>query len=407
MAKLIVLGAVAILMFLVACGGASGEGVDAKGAPQDGEMVEQRGSFGGEAPALVFEAPAGLPEPEAAAMSMLESGPFESFAEEFDRGMSGEELLFLAGNLEISQRKVISVASVSIEVEVVEAAVTEVRVIAESLAGGFVEQLSSSGEPDRQQAHVTVRVPQAQFFTALERIDALGEVQSRTVGSEDVSEQFIDLEARLKSSLREEQSFLSLLGRTETVGEILTIERELSRVRSEIERLQGRLNFLERRVELATISVSLFPPRKDVVEPPSGALTVEVRDVTGSVDVVRNLVLGLKGSLDGAFLSVNDDSERAEVSLRVFSADFERAIASLEGQGRVRSKELREGVRASNGEVPEEPDASIVVAFFKGEGSSNTWLIVAIATPLGGVALMSLLSLLFLLTYRAGRRRVG
>ena len=243
MAKLKVLGAVAILMFLVACGGASGEGADAKGAPQDGEMVEQRGSFGGEAPALVFEAPAGLPEPEAAAMSMLESGPFESFAEEFDRGMSGEELLFLAGNLEISQRKVISVASVSIEVEVVEAAVTEVRVIAESL-GGFVEQLSSSGEPDRQQAHVTVRVPQAQFFTALERIDALGEVQSRTVGSEDVSEQFIDLEARLKSSLREEQSFLSLLGRTETVGEILTIERELSRVRSEIERLQGRLNFL-------------------------------------------------------------------------------------------------------------------------------------------------------------------
>lgn len=406
MAKLIVLGAVAILMFLVTCGGASGEGVDAKGAPQDGEMVEQRGSFGGEAPALVFEAPAGLPEPEAAAMSMLESGPFESFAEEFDRGMSGEELLFLAGNLEISQRKVISAASVSIEVEVVEAAVTEVRVIAESL-GGFVEQLSSSGEPDRQQAHVTVRVPQAQFFTALERIDALGEVQSRTVGSEDVSEQFIDLEARLKSSLREEQSFLSLLGRTETVGEILTIERELSRVRSEIERLQGRLNFLERRVELATISVSLFPPRKDVGEPPPGALTVEVRDVTGSVDVVRNLVLGLKGSLDGAFLSVNDDSERAEVSLRVFSADFERAIASLEGQGRVRSKELREGVRASNGEVPEEPDASIVVAFFKGEGSSNTWLIVAIATPLGGVALMSLLSLLFLLTYRAGRRRVG
>ena len=52
------------------------------------------------------------------------------------------------------------------------------------------------------------------------------------------------------------------------MSEILTIERELSRIRSDIERAQGQLNFLERRVDLSTITVSLFPPDAEVAEPP-------------------------------------------------------------------------------------------------------------------------------------------
>lgn len=64
----------------------------------------------------------------------------------------------------------------------------------------------------------------------------MGAVESRNLGTEDVSAQFIDLEARLKSSLGEEQSLLRLLERASTVGEILTIERELFRVRADIER---------------------------------------------------------------------------------------------------------------------------------------------------------------------------
>ena len=88
----------------------------------------------------------------------------------------------------------------------------------------------------------------------------MGKVQSKNLGSEDVSERFIDLQARLKSSLREDESLLSLLDRTSTVIEVLAIERELTRVRLDIERLQGQVNFLERRIDLATITVSLSSP---------------------------------------------------------------------------------------------------------------------------------------------------
>lgn len=100
-------------------------------------------------------------------------------------------------------------------------------------------------------------MPQAQFSSAVEQIELVGKVQSKNLGSEDVSERFIDLQARLKSSLREEESLLSLLGRTSTVSEVLAIELELTRVRSDIERFQGQSNFLERRIDLATITVSL------------------------------------------------------------------------------------------------------------------------------------------------------
>jgi hypothetical protein len=306
--------------------------------------------------------------------------------------------------IETAQRRVISSASISIQVEAVQEAVNQVRTIAESL-GGFVEQLSSSGGANHQQAFLTIRVPQDQFFPAMERLEGLGEVQSRNVGSEDVSERFIDLEARLKSALREEESLLSLLERAQQVSEVLTIERELSRVRSEIERLQGQLNFLERRVDLATISVSLFPPPEELPEPPSASMSVELANVSGRVNEVKNLVSSLGGEVDRVFLSSRDGRERADITFRVFPKDFAQAIEFLEGTGKVRSKELREGTSdAAAAEQPEEPNASIGVSLAQPE-PSNTGLIIAIAAPIGGVVLVVALAVAFFFTYQAGRHR--
>ena len=222
-----------------------------------------------------------------------------------------------------------------------------------------------------------------------------------------MSEQFIDLEASLRSSVREEQSLLSLLGRTKTVSEILTIERELSRVRSQIERLQGQLNFLERRVELATISVNLFPPKEVVAEPPSASVTIQVSDVTGSVDQVKAMVSALDGMLDRVSLLLRDGKERADLSLRVFTRDFDQALASIEEQGNLQIKELQETASQPESETTpaENPDARIVVSFVEGSAPSNTWLLVSIVAPIGGVAIAALLGALFYLAYRWGRRR--
>ena len=270
MGKLLIFLAMAIPVLLLACGGGASED-EAIGLNQtsftsgNGTVIVER----------VVEVEKSVAAAAAAPQQMIEVIKEVVVEKEVIRENERRAATSGAWALETADRQVISSASVAVEVEDVQAATAEVRLIAEG-SGGFVEQLSSSGGPERQRATMTVRVPQDQFFSALERIELLGSVQSQNLGSEDVSEQFIDLEARLKSSLREEQSLLSLLERTDTVSEVLTIERELSRVRSDIERFQGRLNFLERRVDLATISVSLFPPEVETGEPPSAALTLSV-----------------------------------------------------------------------------------------------------------------------------------
>ena len=386
MAKVAAFLSVAFLTLLLACGADSAEN-NAGRPPEDFNMAQDgRVHMGGAVEMASSMAPKANPAP-----SLSISSP---------PGLT-EEAGSVSPNLQSTLRKVIYLASVSVQVGIVEDAVTEVRGISENL-GGFVEQLSSSGETQNRRANITVRVPQSEFFTALERIESLGEIQDRNVGSEDVSEEFIDIDARLKSSLRKEQSLLSLLNKATTVNDILTIERELFRVRSEIERFQGQLNFLERRVELATINIQLFPPKQRSSEPPSALLTIQVSDVSESVDEIKALVSNLDGVLDRVFLSLRDENERADLSLQVFTPDFKQALASIESQGNIESKELHEAINQKDPDVirAEDPNAQIHVSFIGETGSGLTpWIV-----GFGGGGTVVILSF-FYLAYRLGRRK--
>ena len=301
------------------------------------------------------------------------------------------------------QRQIISQGSMSVEVPDVSTAAARVRAIAEAV-GGFVEQLSSNGVGEFQQSTLTVRVPQDEFFSVFEQIKALGEVQNENAGSEDVTERFIDLEARLKSVQREEVSLLSLLDRAEKISEILTIEQELTRVRVELERLQGQLNFLERRVDLAAITVFLTPPQRDNGQAPSGSLTIESSDVGGSVDTIKAVVGQVDGDVDRVFTSIQDGRQRALMTVRVFAKDFDLLVAAVEDQGGLVSKEVREG---KAGDIDsEEPSARLDIAFQQNE-SSTLGRNLAIFAPLASVGLIAVLGVMFYGAYRMGVRREG
>ncbi len=319
-----------------------------------------------------------------------------------DAGAETAAATTAAATLDTADRKVISTASISLEVDAVQDAAAQVRVIAESL-GGFVEQMSLSGSDEDRRASITLRVPQDQFRPALGRLEALGKLRDQNLGSEDVSELFIDLEAQHKSALRKEQSILSLLEKATNVSEILSIERELARVRSDIERLQGRLNFLERRVDLATIRVSLFPPPPEFTEPPTADLNIRVSNVTASVDRVKEFVARVDGSLDRVSLSVRDDRELVSLSFRVFPADFAQALELVEAQGALRDKYVEEGVASDDPAAapPERPNARVEVSF-RGEEGPEPWAIAGIAIGITLVLLLFLAALRFV--YRAGRR---
>lgn len=305
--------------------------------------------------------------------------------------------------LQAADRMVISTGSISLEVAFVQPAIGQIRAIAEGL-GGFVEQLSSSGNAERQNANITVRVPQQDFYAAVERIQALGKVTGQNMGSQDVSEQYIDLTARLKSARTQEASYLTLLSKATSVNEILTIERELTRVRAEVERLQGQLAYLDKRIALASINVSLTPPARETVAPPAARLTIAVDDVTRVANEVKAMVSAFQGIIDSSSLTVKNGQQSAAIVFRVFSADFDKALSGLEGKGTVESKDIQEGGSVAPGTPKvEKPDARFQVNIVEPVPGTSVRENVAVGVVLF-LAAMGLAALAFFLVRRLRRK---
>jgi hypothetical protein len=159
----------------------------------------------------------------------------------------------------LTLRRVIRTAGLAIEVEDFETGARRIIVIAEG-AGGFVASSAYvQGSPGQgpSQGTFVLRVPAPRFAEALAALEELGRVRERRVSGQDVSEEFVDLQARVRNLERHEQQLLTFMDRATKVSDLLAIEQELARVRGEIEGLTGRLRVLGNQVELATIEVAL------------------------------------------------------------------------------------------------------------------------------------------------------
>jgi hypothetical protein len=133
------------------------------------------------------------------------------------------------------------------------------QAIATSL-GGDVLSLSQSGSGDNRMANVTMRVPSARFGDAIQQIKALdGEVDTSNVSAQDVTDQFVDLQARLTAKQAEEQRYTAILARANTIDEILKVDAALANVRTQIEQLTAQINSIKTRTDYSTISLSVTP----------------------------------------------------------------------------------------------------------------------------------------------------
>lgn len=162
------------------------------------------------------------------------------------------------------ERKVISTADISIKVDDAAAAIDEIIKITQA-AGGFVSSSSVYdsyyGESDQKEGYATVRVPKDGFNSVIDEIETLGTVTSKSISGRDVTEEYIDLSARLVNFERQEERLVEILDMATTVEEVLDVERELGRIRGEIESLTGRLKYLDDKVDLSTITVRVSEPR--------------------------------------------------------------------------------------------------------------------------------------------------
>lgn len=136
-------------------------------------------------------------------------------------------------------------------------------------AGGYVAQSSAAETPDQpQRADLVLRVPAEQLQAVLAALRGLGRVVNEQLSSQELTEQVVDLEARLRNARATEQRLIAVLNeRTGKVRDILEVEREIARTRQEIERMEAQRQNLLHRVELATVAVTLLEEFQARLEP--------------------------------------------------------------------------------------------------------------------------------------------
>lgn len=162
-------------------------------------------------------------------------------------------------NLPSLDRMIIRTVTMTLAVGNVQEAFRQVeQIVGEQngyLAGSQIRQ-----DGDRMTATMTLRVPAdpATYQATLDRLRGLAErVVDEQAQAQDVTEEYVDLDARLRTLRASEESLLALLGKATRVEDVLQIQRELTNVRSQIEQIQGRKQALERRADMATINVTL------------------------------------------------------------------------------------------------------------------------------------------------------
>lgn len=140
----------------------------------------------------------------------------------------------------------------------VEQALDSVEALARE-AGGYLLERSDTG--------ITVRIPAARFRTALDGVGKLGDELHRQVNARDVTDEYADLEIRLRNAEVMRQRLESLLAKTGNIGDALAVERELERVAQTIEQIKGRLKLLGEQVAFSTITVNFQPRAAEQLAP--------------------------------------------------------------------------------------------------------------------------------------------
>lgn len=155
------------------------------------------------------------------------------------------------------QRRIILNGDISITVKSVDDAVKKIRSLQDK-AGGYMTSMSvedvGSGV---KQGEITIRVPQRRFENVLEQVRKLGKVEEENVSGEDVTDEYVDLESRLRNMERQEARYLEVLDKAGSISDILRVEEQLNRIRGDIEVLTGRLNQLQNKTDFATLTISL------------------------------------------------------------------------------------------------------------------------------------------------------
>ncbi|MCX6714131.1 MAG: DUF4349 domain-containing protein [Candidatus Vogelbacteria bacterium] len=194
---------------------------------------------------------------------------------------------------QVTERKITKNGSLELIVEKAEDTALAIQNIAEQ-AGGFVGHSQISEVSDGvKTGSITIRLPADKFNQAMIDIKQLAnKVEQENVDAQDVTEQYTDLDARLKNARATESQYLEILKKAGKVQDLLDVQQKIGEVRGEIEQIQGQLKYLNSQIDMSTINVSLTA-QADVQ-----VFGIVWRPLTVIKQAFRNLLNSLTGYVD-------------------------------------------------------------------------------------------------------------
>lgn len=224
-----------------------------------------------------------------------------AFSEEAGQAAERSALDATSSNLpETSQRLIVRTANLSIVVQDTNEALRRISALATQM-DGFVVTSHTSKVDQATRGSITIRVPAEKFDEAIRQIEALAtDVETRDIRGEDVTEQYVDLQSRLRNLEATEAQLQKIMERADKIEDVLNVYRQLSETRGQIEQVKGRIQFLEQSAALSSITIDLIPD--ELAQPlavggwrPTGtarnALQALVRTLQGLADIAIWLAL--------------------------------------------------------------------------------------------------------------------
>ena len=239
----------------------------------------------------------------------------------------------------LANRKLIRNATVEMEIVSFDAAVPKITAFANEEHGYVATTDSEKQANGKLRGQVVVKVLPENLDRFLQKIRSLGELKNQALGTEDVTKAYFDTDARLKNAHVMEQRLIDMLKtKTGKVSDLLQVEKELGRVREEIEKMQGELKYWDSQVQFATVTISLA--EKDMEEPAAFLLKERAQLALYAPDVekIYNEIKSLaspKVQITNAQLN-HDYSGRvsAQVNMLIAPEESDGVIGRVKGFGR-------------------------------------------------------------------------
>jgi hypothetical protein len=229
----------------------------------------------------------------------------------------------------LANRKLIRNATVELEIVSFDNAVQKITAFANEERGYVATTDSEKQANGKLRGQVVVKVLPENLDRFLQKIRGLGELKNQTLGTEDVTKAYFDTDARLKNAHVMEQRLIEMLKtKTGKVSDLLQVEKELARVREEVEKMQGELKYWDTQVQFATVTISLV--EKDMEEPAAFLLRERAQVALYSPDVEK--IYNEIKSLASAKVQITNAQLNRDYSGRV-SAQLSMLIAPEESEG--------------------------------------------------------------------------